>query len=552
MTFPKSQHTAGDPESRILILGQAPSFMEVRQGEPLVGPAGTIFNECLAKVGLARRSCYVVNLWEEPVYTDRRTGKIYQFDGGPLLWGNRLTDLGRELAMPAMKRIRESGANVILALGQQALELVTGKHKEIMKWRGSLLWSDTYERKVIATVHPAAVIHGQYIWKYLIINDLKKALDESVARVLLLPQRDILIEPTFDEVMDAFALVRSEGVVATDLEGVNQQVSCFCLCTSPSKGLVVPFVDDAGDYWSLEEEKLIWLEYARTMYDREIMKVNQNLVGFDAPFLLLKASVMTRGPIGDTMIGYGMLYPEFPKDLGFLGSIYTREPFWKDEGKLWKTIGDATGDKTDDYRVFWRYNGKDGCVALECWYPIEEELKQVGFWPQYQEAIDTMAPILFMTALGLHVSRDEITAANYDLNNEIEQLEAELDACSEKKFNPNSTKQCAEYFYGLKKIKPYINHKTGNITTDDMALSRIYRKTGLPEAKYVQDIRNKKKLKSTYMEVEFDSDGRLRCSWNTIGTWTRRFSSSKTIAGTGMNLQNIDPRFKRFIVQEDR
>jgi len=552
MTSKWTQYEAGDPEAKVLILGQAPSYMEVRQSEPLVGPAGTIFNECLAKTGTARRSLYIVNLWEDPVYTDRRTGHIYNCEGGQLLWGPRLTELGRELAMPTMRRIRDSGANVILALGQQALEICTGKNKEIMKWRGSILWSDTFERKIIATVHPTAVIHGQYVWKYLIINDLTKALEEAKTHELVLPKRDILIEPTFDEVMDAFALIEQLGIIATDIEVVNEQVSCFCLCPTPMQGVVVPFVDSAGDYWTFEEEKQIWLHYASVMSNPDIMKVNQNIVGFDATFLLSKNRIRTRGPIGDTMIGYGMLYPEFSKDLGFLGSIYTREPFWKNEGKIWKTIGQATGDKTEDYRMFWLYNGKDGCVALECWYPIEQELKQLGFWEQYLEVIDTLDPILFMSTFGLRVSRDEIEQANYDLNIEIEKLEIELARVAERPFNPNSTKQCAEYFYGLKKIKPYLNHKTGNVTTDDMALSRIYRKTGLLEAKLVQDIRNKKKLKGTYMEVEFDADGRLRCSWNTLGTWTRRFSSGQTIFGTGMNLQNIDPRFKRFIVEEQR
>jgi hypothetical protein len=48
--------------------------------------------------------------------------------------------------------------------------------------------------------------------------------------------------------------------------------------------------------------------------------------------------------------------------------------------------------------------------------------------------------------------------------------------------------------------------------------------------------------------VAFDADGRLRCSWNPRGTKFGRLSSSQTIFGTGMNLQNLSPKFKGFIV----
>src|SRR3990172_7827166 len=81
-------------------------------------------------------------------------------------------------------------------------------------------------------------------------------------------------------------------------------------------------------------------------------------------------------------------------------------------------------------------------------------------------------------------------------------------------FNPLSPKQCIAYFYGTKGLKPYINRKTSKPTCDDTALSRIFRRTGMKEAKLIQEIRVLDKLLGTYMELELDEDKRLRCFYN--------------------------------------
>jgi DNA polymerase-1 len=45
-------------------------------------------------------------------------------------------------------------------------------------------------------------------------------------------------------------------------------------------------------------------------------------------------------------------------------------------------------------------------------------------------------------------------------------------------------------------------------------------------------------MQGTYYEMKLDPDNRLRCSFNPVGTAQGRISSSKTIRGTGANLQN--------------
>lgn len=539
MTTPYEE---GNPNAKILVLGQAPERAELSMGRPLVGPSGDVFKECLMKAGIARGECYILNVWEDRVKTDKVSGDICG-PGGELYWDGRLTPSGLAAAENTLNRIRQSKANVIIALGQQALELTTGINKAIMKWRGSILKSGEAAglKKIVPTVHPAATIHGVYLWRYLIVSDFQKAKQESLMPELNLPDRNIYVAETVKDITDYIASCKAAGIVATDIEVINHQVSCFSVAKSPHEALVIPFVDHGGDCWELDDEITIWTAYADILHNPDVMKVNQNIIGFDSPFLLQQNHIHIRGPIGDTMVAQHILYPEFNKGLDFIASVHTREPYWKDEGKMWKN------PEGGDYDRFWRYNGKDSCVALEVWHILEGELRETGFWPTYEMTERLHQPLLYMTVHGLAVDQDGLRETNIKLEQQLATLESELHQVAEWPFNPNSPQQCKKYFYETKRLAPYRNQQ-GGVTTDDKAMSRIFRKTGWREAKLVQEIRALKKLKGTYMEVELDPDHRIRCSWNPRGTWTGRLSSSQTIFGRGMNLQNLDPKFKDFVV----
>ena len=136
------------------------------------------------------------------------------------------------------------------------------------------------------------------------------------------------------------------------------------------------------------------------------------------------------------------------------------------------------------------------------------------------------------------------------VTDELDAKREELNDTAAIPLNSESPKQCIAYFYGIKGIKPYLNRKTGRPTCDDKALARIIRKHNLPEARLVQEIRGLAKLLGTYLDFQWDPDERLRCFYNVRGTPTGRLSSSKTVRGTGMNMQNIHPSFKRFIVPD--
>jgi uracil-DNA glycosylase len=533
----------GTPDRPVCILAEAPAKVEMSWGRPLVGPSGEIFNDAIRVAGLPRQWCYILNIFPFMVEKKMMDETIYK--NGRALYHPRkgFTDDGFDASKEQIAKLRASACNVVITLGRPALHRLTADKRPIMKWRGSPLWSSVVEKKFIPTIHPAATLWGgPYTWRYLIENDIAKALSEKDSPLLELPHREIHIAPTLADVYHFMDECREARRFATDIEVFNHQVSCFSLATRRDLAMVVPFVRPTGEmYWSEDDEALIWTWYNSLMSDPAIMKVNQNIVGFDAPFLLRQNHIHTRGPIGDTMIAQHIMYPHFNKGLDFIASYHTREPYWKDEGKIWKKINIP-------WDVFQRYCGKDAAVALEAWEVLEAEMTEGGFWPTYNMTVEMMDPLSYMAVRGLAVNRQGLEETKVRLEGAITEKQALLDDITGG-LNPNSPKECKAYFYERLGIKPYIS-QAGGITTDDKAMSRIFRRAieGSKEAKLVQEIRALKKLKGTYIDVQLDADGRLRSSWNPRGTWTGRLSSSKTILGTGMNLQNLHPEFKGFII----
>ena len=52
----------GDPNARVLIVGEAPGKNEDLQGEPFVGAAGKLLDELLAIAGLERKDVFIANV----------------------------------------------------------------------------------------------------------------------------------------------------------------------------------------------------------------------------------------------------------------------------------------------------------------------------------------------------------------------------------------------------------------------------------------------------------------------------------------------------------
>src|SRR5262245_46826533 len=175
----------GRPESQICFVGEAPSFTETRIGRPFVGPAGEVFNDCLHDAGIIRHLSYITNVFDNEVKKDREDNiyrKTRDNRAGDLLWHSKtgFTEAGLQEAQGCIARLAKSKANIIVPLGRVAMQLCLGDKRPISKWRGScVLGGDVVQgRKCLPAFHPASTLHGQYLWRYIIMSDFKKARRE--------------------------------------------------------------------------------------------------------------------------------------------------------------------------------------------------------------------------------------------------------------------------------------------------------------------------------------------------------------------------------------
>lgn len=531
----KSAHEWGDPESPICIVAEAPGREEMVKYEPLVGQSGRINDECLHAAGLIRRSLYILNLFDHPI----RDGSDYHLKGA--VKEDVLPHIDRTI-----RKIQRSKARVIVTLGALPLAALLGR-AELLKRRGSVYQCPFKDDAVIIpTIHPAATMRGTYIWRYLIQADYAKAARLSRTKGPLRPNPTMIIHPSFNECIDFLQYIKREapGRAAWDVEIYNHEISCISFSIKDHEAISIPFVGlgYSQHNWTIEQELALWKAIAGVIEDPDIDNIGVNII-FDYFCAARMNGIIPAGRTLDAMVGQHILDPDFPKGLDFITSIRTDYEYYKDDRKLWENI-------REDPDTFYQYSCKDAITTWIGWHDIEQELTDRSFWDMYWYTIRKYNPLLFMMLRGYKVDREELDKTRKEIGKELEAAIKRLDEIADYPFSATSPKQCKEYFYTHKRIKPYTSRSTGAETTDDKAMQRLWSRHGLEEARLVQTIRKLTKLKGTYLDVETDRDDRFRSFYNPRGTRNCRLSGGKTVFGTGGNPQNMHPDFLRFLVAD--
>lgn len=325
----------GPPGAKIAIVGEAPGATEDAQLRPFVGQAGQVLDQCLHSAGLVRNDLYLTNV----VKMRPRDNNIE-----PFFNGKSFTTEGQKWVEELHAELRERAPNIIVCAGKTALSAVAGR-SEITKLRGYILRAlDTSGvQKCIPCIHPAACLYGRglggdagglttksispYLYRYVITCDLKKAKQFSDTPELVRPERQLVYRyDTVDEVLEWLDFFSEQPLISFDIEVLNYEVSCISFASSPEVAASIPIAHS----WTEIEEMQIWRGIQKVLGNPRSVKVGQNLI-FDTHFLLTRCGVEVRGPIQDAMVAHSIVYPELPKGLGFLGSIYCgAQEYWKD------------------------------------------------------------------------------------------------------------------------------------------------------------------------------------------------------------------------------
>lgn len=328
--------STGSPNSPIAIVGDVCDGFDVNEMKPFSGPGGTILDQCLHAADLIRGTTYLTKLIKErPVKKLKNGNEFFQKKGPNIVFSAK----GMEYVEQLREELNNLNCNVIVAAGPAAFAAICGLGKH-STYRGYVFLSEGLNRtiKVIPTHDPSVAMRGMYIYRHMIVADLRKAKVESSASEYVPPERNLVydLDDCF-EVLKWLDYYAEQDVVGCDIEVLNYEVSCLSFSSDPSVAISIQITD----MWDIEEEMAIWRGIAKVLGNPKSEKVFQNGI-FDVHFLRTRNNIVVEGPIKDTMIMHSIMFPELPKGLGFLGSIYCgSQPYWKDSVKFTNIKGDS-------------------------------------------------------------------------------------------------------------------------------------------------------------------------------------------------------------------
>ena len=153
----------GNPEAKVMIIGEGPGASEDKEGRPFVGRAGKLLDKMLSSINLDRKSVYITNVVNYRPPENRKP-----------------TEVEIERYLPFLiKHILIIKPKIIMLLGSTALSALIGENEVISKARGK--WHDkVFENtsiSIMPSFHPAFLMR-QPEQKKLAWIDLKMIRDK--------------------------------------------------------------------------------------------------------------------------------------------------------------------------------------------------------------------------------------------------------------------------------------------------------------------------------------------------------------------------------------
>ena len=537
----------GPENSNIVFVGEAPGETEHEEGRPFIGASGELFMSALATLGVSRGEVRLANLCHYRPYNNK-------FEN--LLGSKALEDGVKEL----IAYIERTKPNLVVPLGAYPLKILTRK-TGIKKWRGSILQTPINSTKCIPTFHPAAVLRDRGLYPTFIL-DLKRILADAASRDLNLPARRFIIDPRGLECEEWVERLCSARDLATDIETIKKKQIILCVGFAPDTKTGVCFVPSHPEGRRAIERVLE--SNARKIFQFGSFDYRQLL---DNGFQVNDPEAAARDRIyyWDTLIAQHVLAPELPRSLEYLTSIYTREPYYKTEGR--HNLPDDTkgwSNKASRQAVY-EYNCKDCCCTFEIYQQQVEEIEAVRAHVgtlDFEMSMLEVADHISITGLPIDEERrsiiETVTITKWGKKQFI------LDRMTGYETNVHSPK-LKNILYDKDKMGLPVrrDRKTGKITTNEDAIvsliayckdrldtvvkeqTKIDWRIKLAVCQTILEIRGLRKLLSSYILAEtkqgkrISEDGRIRSLYKVGGTETGRWSASKFLDGTGFNAQTL-------------
>lgn len=547
---------SGDPNTAtILIVGEAPGREEEVFLKPFIGGPGQELRRMLEEAGIDISSCLITNVcpFRPPANeissfffnkTEAKKNGVVEFNG-------RYPNLIIHAGIKELKILISSMPNLklILCFGETALWALTGR-TGIGSWHGSYFEYEKEKKPIplLATYHPAAVLR---MWnlRWQVVHDLKKGKRWIEDNLFPFPfARQAILNPPFSlakETLESLLLkageVGSSFLLSVDIETIKPFISCIGIASSETKAIVIPLISSSSpraplSQYSDDERAELMLLIRELLSHPAVDLVGQNF-SYDLQYLCRDLCLESYNYSWDTMIAHHTKFPMFPKGLDDLATFYLPcHVFWKHEGKSWEF-----GQVPDEQ--LWLYNAKDACITFAI---AKQQMKEIGTTPAFLEQMKIAKQALAATFRGVRIDQekrikflDSIFEANQKFENYFNSLVPPSVFPHQKTPFFRSPKQLGQLLYETLHQRPNYGD-SGSYTADDAALLSVAKREPLL-APLCHGILRYRSLENSFkvLSRNVDPDLRMRCLYDTTGTYTFRLASRESAFGSGTNLQNL-------------
>jgi hypothetical protein len=359
----------GSPYSPIWVIMEEPYSADEEKGYILSAGHGYTFRKVWSLSGLPECYIYVLKPVIGATYDDKARFSLL------------LTEL--ETYKPTF--ILPTSSNLVNMFCPHLVS--KSQYKAILKkYSGNLLHSDYYsEPHYIIPQYPPDFVGANWdyheIQAFIDLGHVKEEYEYWDQYKVLnpLPCRQLIVEPSYDDILSFLYRCRYEfdsGIlqyISVDIETIRpKQKSFYHKLGHPGYPYTIslavsPYYAISYSLWDYDELQLVrlWRELDKLL--RDVPQIGQNYFRFDSHFMEALGFRFCLQKCQDTLIRHHILWPGLPHSLQFQTKQYTREPYYKDEGKQWSPKYKAS---------LMRYNCLDTCVTYEVYLAQEKEFNE--------------------------------------------------------------------------------------------------------------------------------------------------------------------------------
>jgi hypothetical protein len=354
----------GPESSPIWIILDAPYENDVDSGTLLGGGYGYNFRKIWKLAGMSTNDIHIRSL--RPCL-----GATYIKEN---ILSNLLMDIDKyhpTFIVPLSDEV----LNYLVPNTTQAKEM----NSSIRKWAGSLLTSSyiNYPHYVIASQPPDYITRNwdeHEIQAFIDFGHVREEFEywRKYGTLNPLPRRLLTVEPTYPDLIAYLHDCLILSLVSVDIETIRPKKGSFyhgincgypytiALAKSSTDAISFSFLD-----YTPEQCVQIWRMLNEIL--TKVPQIGQNYFLFDAHYLEALGFRLCLSSCIDTLIRHHILWPSLRHALHFQTRQYTREPYYKDEGKNFNI---------KRKKQFMIYNAKDAAVTYEIYEEQEKEFNE--------------------------------------------------------------------------------------------------------------------------------------------------------------------------------